>query len=168
MHFEFVIDGQTITLDLERRGEGEFVARFGGEAWVVQAAPVDDHTVAFRLGDRAFLGSAADRGPGCHVAVGGRHLALEDAARAEAAGHRGDDRLAGRILVSPMPGTVVKLVVQPGDAVERGQLCAGVEAMKMENERRAGCRGTVSAVRVAEKQQVAGGEVLVEIEPAEG
>jgi acetyl/propionyl-CoA carboxylase alpha subunit len=167
MHFEYLIDGQPIALELERRGEGEFVARFGEEAWTVQAAPVDDRTVVIRLGDRVFLGSAADCGTGWHVAAGGRHLRLEDAARAEGAGYGADDRLAGRILVSPMPGTVVKLVVKTGEAVERGQLCAVVEAMKMENELRAGCRGTVSAVRVAEKQQVAGGEVLVEIEPAE-
>ena len=167
MHFEYLIDGQPIALELERRGEGEFVARFGGETWMVQAAPVDDRTVAFRLGDRVFLGSSAELGTGCHVAVGGRHLRLEDAARAEAEGRGSEDRQAGRILVSPMPGTVVKLLVRPGDAVERGQLCAVVEAMKMENELRAGCRGTVSAVRVAERQQVAGGEVLIELDPAE-
>jgi biotin carboxyl carrier protein len=167
MHFEFLIDGRPIALDLERRGEGEFVARIGGEAVSVQAVSVDGGTVAFRLGDRVFLGSAAERGTGYHVAVGGRHFRLDDAARAEAAGHGTDHRQAERSLVSPMPGTVVKLLVRPGDAVERGQLCAVVEAMKMENELRAGFRGTVSAVRVAERQQVAGGEVLVELEPAE-
>ncbi len=167
MQYEFLIDGRPIALDLERRGEGEFAARFGTEVWKVHATTVDDRTVAFRLGDQVYLGSSADRGPECHVAVGGRHFHLVDAARADAAGQGSDHRQAERVLVSPMPGTVVKLAVQPGDAVERGQLCAVVEAMKMENELRAGCRGTVTAVRVAEKQQVAGGAVLVEIEPAE-
>lgn len=167
MHFEFLIDGQPISLDLERRGEGEFTARFGTEIVTVPATPVDDRTIAFRIGERVYLGSSADRGPGCHVAVGGRHFQLVDAAQAEAAGQGADHRQAERALASPMPGTVVKLGVKAGDAVERGQLCAVVEAMKMENELRAGCRGTVTAVRVAEKQQVAGGEVLVEIEPAE-
>lgn len=166
MHYEFLIDGQTIALELERRGAGEFLARFGEDTWTVQASPVDAHTVSFRLGDRVVLGAAAEDDSRVYVAVEGRHFTLTDADRQEAGGGAGAEHLAGRILVSPMPGTVVKLLVKEGDAVTRGQLCAVVEAMKMENELRAGCDGTVAAVRAAEKQQVAGGETLIEIEPA--
>jgi biotin carboxyl carrier protein len=167
MHYEFLIDGQTITLELERRGAGEFVARFGADAWAVQASPLDAHTVAVHLGERVFLGAAAEADGRVHVAVGGRHFTLADTARQEANSGGSAEHLAGRILVSPMPGTVVKLLVEVGDTVARGQLCAVVEAMKMENELRAGCDGTVASVRAAEKQQVAGGETLVEIDPTE-
>jgi pyruvate carboxylase subunit B len=66
-------------------------------------------------------------------------------------------------LVAPMPGLVVRVNVQPGDTVEPGQALVVIEAMKMENELRAGSGGTVSAVAVRAGMAVEKGTVLVEI-----
>jgi biotin carboxyl carrier protein len=69
----------------------------------------------------------------------------------------------GRVL-APMPGRVVKVLVEPGMAVEARQGVVVVEAMKMENELRAPHAGTVREVRVAEGASVEANAVLVVIE----
>ena len=42
--------------------------------------------------------------------------------------------VAGEQVVSPMPGTIVKVNVKAGQAVKSGEVLAVLEAMKMENE----------------------------------
>jgi pyruvate carboxylase subunit B len=66
-------------------------------------------------------------------------------------------------LVAPMPGLIVRVSVEPGDAVQAGQGLVVMEAMKMENELRATSAGTVTAVRVAPGTAVEKGAVLVEL-----
>jgi len=68
---------------------------------------------------------------------------------------------------STMSGRVLAVEVAPGDSVERGQLVAVVEAMKMEHELRAKVDGEVTRVGVVVGAQVSPGEVLVVIEAQE-
>jgi pyruvate carboxylase subunit B len=70
-------------------------------------------------------------------------------------------------LVAPMPGLVVRLLVQPGDRVQPGQGVIVVEAMKMENELRAKAAAVVRTVTVAVGSPVEKGAVLVEFDPTE-
>jgi propionyl-CoA carboxylase alpha chain len=51
-----------------------------------------------------------------------------------------------RFLLSPMPGLLVDLAVQPGQAVQAGERLAVIEAMKMENILVAQQDGVVKAV----------------------
>jgi biotin carboxyl carrier protein len=62
-----------------------------------------------------------------------------------------------------MPGLVVKLLVAEGDAVVAGQPVLIVEAMKMENEVKAGRDGIVEKFHVAEGESVEADAVLAEI-----
>ena len=66
-------------------------------------------------------------------------------------------------VMSPIPGKIVAVLVEPGEAVEEGQPVLIMEAMKMENELRAGCAGTVGEINVAPGENVDGGRVLVTI-----
>jgi biotin carboxyl carrier protein len=66
-------------------------------------------------------------------------------------------------LVAPMPGLIVRVNVQVGDAVQSGIPVIVMEAMKMENELRAQSAGVVSAVRVQPGEAVEKGAVLVEL-----
>lgn len=74
-----------------------------------------------------------------------------------------NDVASNGIVVSPMPGTVVKVTAAQGDKVEAGQPVLVLEAMKMENEITAPKSGVISAMYVGEGKTVAGGEALFEI-----
>jgi propionyl-CoA carboxylase alpha chain len=63
--------------------------------------------------------------------------------------------------VAPLPGTVVKVAVTPGDRVRAGDTLIAIEAMKMEHEVKATADGTVAEVHVATGEQVDSGRLLV-------
>jgi len=63
-------------------------------------------------------------------------------------------------VLAPMPGKIVRVLVNAGDAVRAGQGLAVVEAMKMQNEIRAPKSGTIDRVAVIEGQIVNAGEVV--------
>jgi acetyl-CoA/propionyl-CoA carboxylase biotin carboxyl carrier protein len=67
-------------------------------------------------------------------------------------------------ITAPMQGTIVKVLVSEGDAIEAGQAALVLEAMKMENTINAETSGTVREVRVQEGDTVGTGDVLVVIE----
>jgi acetyl-CoA/propionyl-CoA carboxylase biotin carboxyl carrier protein len=64
----------------------------------------------------------------------------------------------------PMQGTIVKVLVAKGDAVEVGQTICVLEAMKMENNVNAERAGTVTEVRVKAGESVGPGDVIAVIE----
>ncbi len=68
-------------------------------------------------------------------------------------------------VVSPMPGTVIRVEVEPGEAVRPRQPLVVLEAMKMEIPVHSPFGGRVKTVHVAAGERVAGGAVLVELGP---
>ncbi len=69
---------------------------------------------------------------------------------------------SGEVTV-PMQGTIVKVNVAVGDAVEAGDAIVVLEAMKMENNVAAEKAGTVTEIRVSEGDSVGGGDVVAVI-----
>jgi propionyl-CoA carboxylase alpha chain len=69
-------------------------------------------------------------------------------------------------LTSPMPGAVVRVLVEPGATVEAGSPLLVLEAMKMEHEVVAPVAGTVTELRVSPGTQVETGALLAVIEGA--
>jgi 3-methylcrotonyl-CoA carboxylase alpha subunit len=67
-------------------------------------------------------------------------------------------------LTAPMNGSIVRLLVEPGQIVQAGTALVVLEAMKMEHSIRAPQDGTVKALYCAEGEMVAEGAVLVELE----
>ena len=70
---------------------------------------------------------------------------------------------AGEPVVAPMPGTILKVNVQNGQAVKEGDLLCVLEAMKMENEIMAPKAGTIAQVVTSKGASVSTGDVLVVI-----
>lgn len=68
---------------------------------------------------------------------------------------------SGEAVNSPLPGTVLSIAVQNGQAVKTGDILVVVEAMKMENEIVAPRDGTVSSVAVSKGAAVESGTPLV-------
>lgn len=67
-------------------------------------------------------------------------------------------------VTAPMPGTVVRVLVAPGDRVQARQTLCVLEAMKMETRLASPYDAVVRAVHVAEGDRVASGTLLVELE----
>ncbi len=72
---------------------------------------------------------------------------------------------SGKIAV-PMQGTIVKVTVEVGQTVAKGDSVVVLEAMKMENNVTADVDGVVTEIKVEAGQSVTAGEVAVVIEPA--
>lgn len=79
-------------------------------------------------------------------------------------GSQSTSRAAGPELISPIQGTVLRLLVASGQAVKQGDVVAVVEAMKMENEIAAHREGTVRDLRVQPGDAVKIGAVLATID----
>ena len=69
-----------------------------------------------------------------------------------------------KFLLSPMPGLLVKLSVQAGQAVKEGEELAVVEAMKMENSLRAVQDGIVSEISASEGDSLAVDQIIMSFE----
>jgi propionyl-CoA carboxylase alpha chain len=72
--------------------------------------------------------------------------------------------VAAGSLVAPMPGAVVRVLVETGANVSKGDPLVVLEAMKMEHTVASPADGTVSEIRVQAGQQVDAGSVLVVVD----
>jgi propionyl-CoA carboxylase alpha chain len=73
-----------------------------------------------------------------------------------------------RFLLSPMPGLLVHVAVEPGQAVRAGERLAVIEAMKMENIVLAAHDGVVERIVAVPGESVAVDEVILEFRTSEG
>lgn len=94
------------------------------------------------------------------------HCTIYDQRLADLRKRAGDsNRPAGRTIVkAPMPGLVVKVLVETGAQVQKGDRLLVLEAMKMENDVKAPRGGRVSSIAVSAGQAVVGGRELAIIE----
>ena len=69
----------------------------------------------------------------------------------------------GTKVTSPLPGSVIKVLVSEGQAVKKGDTLLTLESMKMENAIMAECDGTVSKIAVTAGQNVMQDDLLVVI-----
>jgi acetyl-CoA/propionyl-CoA carboxylase, biotin carboxylase, biotin carboxyl carrier protein len=111
-----------------------------------------------RLYGVRVIGDAAN-GP----AAGNPSAGLRRPPRRERAEGGGADG-ATETLVSPIQGTVLRVAVEKGAAVEQGALICVVEAMKMENEITAHRSGKLTTLNVQEGGSVASGDTIAVIE----
>ncbi|MCB9045832.1 MAG: acetyl-CoA carboxylase biotin carboxyl carrier protein subunit [Chitinophagales bacterium] len=65
---------------------------------------------------------------------------------------------------APMPGMILKIMVEPGQQIAKGDGLLILEAMKMENVLKAGADAKVKAINVQEKTAVEKGAILIELE----
>jgi acetyl-CoA/propionyl-CoA carboxylase biotin carboxyl carrier protein len=112
-------------------------------------AEVDGRRVEVRL---RYAGGAPAGDPGAPKPRAKREK------RASAAASASADQV-----VTPMQGTVLKVLVEAGQAVEAGQVVCIVEAMKMENEVASPRAGTIAVLHVSEGSPVAAGAVLADL-----
>ena len=164
---KFVVTIGDTTETVEVSGEaGRYRLTIGSEVWEVDGRLTAQGIYSLLIGGVSYVADVWDEDGACVVDVGDERyvLRVEEQTRyiirtkGGAAG--GQDALT---LVAPLPGRIVHVAVKPGDRVEKGATLLVIEAMKMENEFKAGTAGTVTEVRVEAGQAVNGGDVLVVI-----
>jgi biotin carboxyl carrier protein len=138
---ELVHDGERIRFTVDSRPQGATVGL--GESR--HELTIQEHgTGRFVIGNQrgSFTARAVREKDRIWVWLAGRVLELV-VPGAETADHAHHAQAANDVR-APMPGTLVKLLVAPGDAVEKDQVVAVVEAMKMEHPLRAPRSGVVA------------------------
>lgn len=173
------IDGQQAIVELVSREGEHVVARVspcgddgepqeGGSRLVEleTLGEVKDHgEFQVMLADgRSLGGHLTIDGKGMReVALAGSHIPVMALSERDAwlgAGAMGVDD--GKVTVS-MPGLVAKVLCEVGQQVEAGDPVLIIEAMKMENEVKAGRAGVVTMVHVAEGDRVEADILLLEV-----
>jgi len=129
----------------------------GGEEAVLEPRDVTAEVAGRRYQVKLWL---PDTGPGTVAAA---PAARAGAPKRRAAHAVGAGTGSGSVTV-PMQGTIVKVLVGVGDAVESGQTICVLEAMKMENAINAEKSGVVTEIRVAAGDPVGSGDVVAVIE----
>lgn len=148
------------SVDAEGRGsvsltEGDAEAR-ALDVEVLNAAP---GRLTLRLGGRTHRARVVKRGDDLWVAVGGESYRLQVARRQRG----GSDAETGRI-EAPMPGALLEVLVEDGQAVDEGQDLVVVEAMKMEHRMKAPFAGVVRGLTATAGDRVEPGVPILVLE----
>ncbi|MEO1055989.1 MAG: biotin carboxylase N-terminal domain-containing protein [Actinomycetota bacterium] len=139
----------------------------GGATGTDEAPPSDDdeprvqRTTTVEVNGKRFEVSMWVPETTAVVAAGA--AAPKKAARRERSTGSGGGSTSGAV-EAPMQGTIVKILVEEGQAVTSGEGLLVLEAMKMENQINAETDGTVKEIKVAAGDTVGGGDVLLVIE----
>jgi biotin carboxyl carrier protein len=186
VQYEIEANGRVRRAVVERTNR-TFVIEIDGRTWTVDAARVDAQSLSL-LVDSRLPSAAADNGKGRQpqsfevmvvpdgttgrliVTVGATSVAVAFNGRRRwgrkaDGGHAGD---SPQRIVAPMPGKIVRVLVTQGEVVRARQPVVVIEAMKMENELRAGRDGIVTEVLVHEGQSVEAGGLLTVIAANKG
>ncbi|MGH9794937.1 MAG: biotin/lipoyl-containing protein [Candidatus Acidiferrales bacterium] len=161
MKLEIHLGGKARIVELSR-SEGRLTWAIDGQAIDADAVEITPGIFSILLDGRSFEVRVDAHAGGLRIHTGHREYPVTVIDPRSWRGKRGHAlEAAGRQqIVAPMPGKVVRLLVQQGDAIEAGKGLLVVEAMKMQNEIRAPKSGTVERLLVSEGQPVNAGEVL--------
>ncbi len=80
--------------------------------------------------------------------------------------HKSTEDEGESVITAPIPGRVIKIMVEKGEEVEAGQTLIIISAMKMESEFKASKPGVVIDIKVSEDQSVEANQELVVLEYA--
>jgi biotin carboxyl carrier protein len=163
--FAAELDGEVIPIEITGTG-GRYRVALGDEVLLVDARPTGGGVWSLLLGQASTVADVTEENGSFVVHVEGEAYAIrvEEETRYIIRTRGGAAASAGQVLKAPMPGRVVLVGVAVGQAVKPGDSLVILEAMKMENEFKAGVRGTVKEIRVEVGQTVNPGDVLLVIE----
>jgi biotin carboxyl carrier protein len=162
------ISGEKLELDLKRDGS-HVVAEIDGRRYEVEAH-ASQPGVYLLLNDNHVYECRVDhpeaKRESMEVWVGTRAYAvtLADPKRLRSALSASAHTGGTAQIVAPMPGKVVRVLVEAGELVEAGAGIIVVEAMKMQNELKSPKDGKVTHINVAAGATVNAGDVLAVVE----
>ena len=136
------LDGNAVNADAVQIDPNTLSLLLEGQSYEIRITPSPEGALQLQTRLREFTAEVVDS----RAWRGRKHGAREVEGRQE--------------VLAPMPGKVIRVLVQAGDTVEAGQGLLVVEAMKMQNEIRSPKGGTLERLHVREGQPVNVGEVL--------
>jgi biotin carboxyl carrier protein len=157
--------GEHLELSLRREGARVF-AEVGGRSYELEAREPEAGVYLLLHEGRVYECRVSGEGTATEVRVGihSYQVHLFDPKRLRGAG-AGAGHEAGRAQVhAPMPGKVVRVLVEQGQEVEAGDGLVVVEAMKMQNELKSPKAGTVAELHARPGATVNAGDVLAVVE----
>ncbi len=163
MRFAATLEDQTRLVEVTET-EGRFRVAVGEEAWDVDARLPAEGLWSLLIGGVSYAADVKEEDGWFLVDVGGEsyRIRVEEETRYIIRTRGGAESAQGDLVVTaPMPGKIVRVEVEVGQAVKPGDGLVVIEAMKMENEFRATTAGTVREVRVQVGQAVNAGDVLI-------
>ena len=162
MKYEIRIEGKSATLSISG---GRFAyCRDGGDCIEsnYSAMPAGEGAWSILSGDRSYAVTLLSEN---QVSVNGRVFQVEALDPRGPRARRAAMEISGPLAVTtPMPGRVVRVLVEPGQEVAAGQGLIVVEAMKMQNEIKSPRAGRVTSVKALADATVSAGDVLLVIE----
>lgn len=170
MKYWATVNGRAHEVELSER-QGRIEARVDGRVLELQCESVDElgQLIVFSEGQsHAISIEGSEERVSVTLAGYFYDIGLED--ERERAAHAAEHAAgkSGGLVNAVMPGVVVELLVQKGQAVEKGQPLLILSAMKMQNEISAPQAGVVQELFVAPGQAVAAGARLASLRAAQG
>jgi len=169
VEYKLKVGEDVVPVRAEVASGDEVTLTLSGREFRVDCRRVSDHRIHMEVREgtgRTSVNAYLVRGAqGKEVVIHGVPHRILDADREDrsTARKRASERVPDTV-TPPMPAAVVKVLVQEGERVERGQGVIVVSAMKMETTLRAPHAGTVRKIHAAPGEKVSPGDVLVDIE----
>ncbi|MBI3089742.1 MAG: biotin/lipoyl-binding protein [Candidatus Tectomicrobia bacterium] len=149
-----------------RQGEAGMAVDIDGQRSVIDVVPGAGRVYSLIVDGRSYVIDVQELGEQRQVHVNGLALVVDviDEQRRRRHGASGGGFEGEQLISSAMPGKVVKILVEVGQQVTKGQGVIVIEAMKMENELKAPRDGEVKQILVQEGQAVEARAGLLRIE----
>lgn len=170
MYFQAESEGQHFEVSVtESKNHWKVGLRKDENDWIYYDIRKEDYrflndTVSFLFKDSSYLVDVINKGTEYAVYTRGAYRTFK-VYNEEALLHEslkaGGGMGSGNSLDSGMPGKIVKIFVKVGDELKEGDPILIMEAMKMENEMRAGADTTIKAIHVKEGQAIEANTILI-------
>lgn len=168
MEFEYLVDDEPIILTIDKK-DGRYQVKSGETAFEADVQEISPGVLSVLVGSRSTRIFLAEKDGKTHCYLDGCFYTVMEPS-SDGAGFAGGSGASMEDLLTikaPMPGKVIKICVKEGDSVTKNQTLAIVEAMKMENEIKAGLDTIVKKVNAAPGDLVDPSKVLIELKAAE-
>jgi len=169
MEYEFKHDDTILKVETEIDILGGMVkAAINEKSVEAGIIAVSENHLVLNINGRSHKAYIAGDGPKLLVHIDGQIISLIRTDGEKKSFATGDHEFGAKDRVmSPMPGKVVKILVEVGETVKARQPLVIVESMKMENEIKSPSDGTVIAINFKAGDLVGTGQPIILLEPAQ-